>query len=217
MAKYKYILLDLDGTLVYSHPGIYSCFRYALKKMGRELPDDEFLRPVVGPSLFYSFSTLFKMTEEDARLAVAYYREEYARSGMWENYPVEGSLEGVKRLYEAGCVLALATSKPLEYSGKIVEKHGFLEYLTELVGAGMQGGLGTKAEIVEEAMKRLNARKEECLMVGDTKFDAEGARANGVACALIKKCGYASAEELERSGAEYLFEDFASLVDWLVE
>ena len=51
MKKYKYVLFDLDGTLVYSHPGIFACFRYALEKMGRENPTDKQLLPVIGPSL----------------------------------------------------------------------------------------------------------------------------------------------------------------------
>ena len=29
------VLFDLDGTLTRSHYGIFNCFRYALKKIGR--------------------------------------------------------------------------------------------------------------------------------------------------------------------------------------
>ena len=83
MKKYKYVLFDLDGTLVYSHPGIFACFRYALEKMGRELPSDEELRPCVGPSLMYSFQNFFKMTEAEATEATRLYRERYTVLG-WQ-------------------------------------------------------------------------------------------------------------------------------------
>ena len=53
--QYSYILFDLDGTLVYSHKGIYACFKYALEKMGRTPPKDEELRDCVGPPLEDSF------------------------------------------------------------------------------------------------------------------------------------------------------------------
>ncbi len=212
MKKYKYILLDLDGTLIYSHPGIFACFRYAFEKMDAPNPTDEELKPVVGPSLFHSFTAFFGMNEEDARRAVALYRERYATDGVWENQPIEGALWGVKTLREAGYILALATSKPIVYAEKIVEKHGFTPYLTEAVGSGIDGGLPTKADVIKETIKRLNAPKEACLMVGDRFYDAEGAAEVGVDCALLKIGGYANEEELYGCGAKYVFADFEELV-----
>ncbi len=216
MRKYKYILLDLDGTLIYSHPGIFSCFRYAMRKMGREIPTDEELRSVIGPSLFYSFTTFFGMNEEDATKAVALYREEYAVTGMWENEKISGAAEGLKRLWEEGYILALATSKPIIPAEKIVQRHGFAPYLTVSVGSGFDGSLPTKASVIEEAMKRLNAAKEECLMVGDRYYDAEGAAEMGIDCALLKAGGYADEEELYSCGAKYVFEGFKDLVEFLL-
>ncbi len=215
MNKYKYILFDLDGTLIYSHPGIFACFRYAMEKMGRERPTDEQLKPVVGPSLFYSFTKLFDMGEEAAERAVALYRERYATDGVWENQPIEGALSALKTLKEAGYILALATSKPFVFAEKIVEKHGFSPYLTATVGCGTDGSLPTKADVIREALKRLNAEKESCLMVGDRLYDAEGALAAGIDCALLKVGGYADEEELYSCGARFVFEDFAELVKYL--
>ncbi len=217
MKKYQYILFDLDGTLVYSHPGIFSCFRYALQKMGREIPSDEALLPVIGPSLFYSFTTFFKMTEEDARRAVALYREQYALTGTWENRPVEGALDCLRALKNAGYKMALATSKPIIPAEKIVENHGFTPYFETLVGSGFDGSLPTKASVIEEAMKRLGASAKQCLMVGDRRYDAEGAAATGVDCALLKIGGYASEEELYSCKAKFLLEDFSQLEKMLTE
>ncbi len=215
MKKYKYLLLDLDGTLIYSHPGIFACFRYAMEKMGRKIPTDEELRPVIGPSLFYSFTTYFGMNEEEATRAVALYRERYAVTGMWENEPIAGALESLQKWYSAGYVLALATSKPLVYAGKIVAKHGFSPYFTEEVGSGVNGSFPTKTSVIVEAMKRLGAKKEECLMIGDRFYDAEGALEAGVDCALLRVGGYADDEELYGCGAKYVFEDFTDLTEFL--
>ncbi len=217
MKKYKYILFDLDGTLVYSHFGIYACFRYALEKMGREIPTDEQLAPVVGPSLFYSFTTLFQMNEEEAKRAVALYRERYSVKGMWENQPIPNSLWAVRTLYEKGFILALATSKPIEYASQIVEKQGYSSYFSAEVGSGLDGSLPTKAAVIAECLKRLNVKKEECLMVGDREYDAEGAAEVGVDCALLKIGGYAKDEELYSCGATYVFEDFSALVEFLLK
>ncbi len=211
MNKYKYLLLDLDGTLVHSHFGIFSCFRYAMERLGRPRPTDEELFPCVGPSLFYSFTTFFGMDEEEATRAVALYREEYARTGMWENERIEGALEFVREAKGRGYLLALATSKPIIPAEKIAARHGFTPYLDTLVGSGFDGSLPTKASVIEEAVKRLKARREECLMVGDRRYDAEGATETGVDCALLKIGGYAKEEELYSCGAKYVFEDFSGL------
>ncbi len=215
MRKYDYILLDLDGTLVYSHFGIFACFRYAFEKMGLPSPTDEALRPVVGPSLFYSFTTFFGMNEEDAERAVALYRERYAVKGLYEVRPVEGANEALKVLKERGYTLALATSKPIHYAEKITEKQGFAAYLDEQVGPSFDGKFNTKAAVIEEGIKRLNADKSRCLMVGDRNYDAEGAREVGIDCALLKIGGYATEEELYSCGATYVLEDFADLLELL--
>ncbi len=215
MANYKYILFDLDGTLIYSHPGIYNGFRYALKALGEEPPTSEQLSGCIGPSLMYSFQTFFGMSEERAKLATAKYREEYGRTGVFENTPIEGTTEGLKALREAGYVLAMATSKPKIYADQIAERWGFTEFLTEIVGPGTDGSLPTKASVIAEAMRRLGASREECLMVGDRFHDIEGARENGMACAALKT-GYAAAGEFEKWQPDYLFEDFAEFTRFLL-
>lgn len=216
MKKYTCILFDLDGTLTYSHPGIYGCIRYALQQLGLEEPKMEQLRRCIGPSLMYSFQNYFHLDEETAKLATAKYRERYAVEGWAENAPIEGALETLKALKQAGYKLAMATSKPLIYAGKIAQKFGFSDYLDAEVGSGIDGSFPTKASVIKEAMRRLGASADECLMIGDRIHDAEGAKENGVDCALLK-VGYAeNEEEFILSAPEYVFEDFAELQAFLL-
>ena len=217
MRKYRCILFDLDGTLTHSHPGIYACIRYALKEMGKEEPTMEKLRLCVGPTLMYSFQNYFGLPEEEARTATVLYRKRYAVEGIWENEPIEGALETLRALKEAGYKLAMATSKPLVFAAQIAKKFEFSKYFDVEVGSGMDDGtLPTKASVIAEAMKQLGAKREECLMVGDRKHDAEGAKENDVDCALLK-VGYAENEEEFLSAApRYVFEDFEELKTFLL-
>lgn len=216
MRKYDYVLLDLDGTLIYSHKGIYSCFRYALNKMGKNAnPDEKILRKCVGPSLVYSFANFFDMSEEDAVRATAFYREEYSRTGVLQNEPIEGAMECLKALYEMGYKLSLATSKPLFYAAQITARLGLDKYLHEQVGSGLDGSFPTKASVIAECIRRLGARPEKCLMVGDRIHDLEGARENGIACALVNAGGYAEAGEYERAAPDYVFEKLEGLTTFL--
>lgn len=217
MRKYKYVLFDLDGTLVHSHTGIFGGIRHALKEMGRkDEPTEETLRKCIGPTLLYTFSHYFGMSERDAAEATRIYRAWYAEIGIWQNESVPGAKECLKTLKEAGYTLALATSKPKAFADKIVARQGFSEYFAAQVGCGLDGSLPTKASVIAEATRLLNAEKEACLMVGDRKHDAEGAKENGVDCALLK-VGYADAGELEEAKPSYVFNDFADLAAFLTE
>ena len=212
MKKYTCILFDLDGTLTYSHPGIYACFRYALQEMGQEEPSEAQLRRCVGPTLMYSFQNYLGFSEEDAKRATALYRKRYAVKGIWENEPIEGAIETLKALKAAGYKLAMATSKPLFFAKQISEKFGFTAYFDAEVGSGMdESTLPTKASVIAEAMRQLGASKKECLMVGDRKHDAEGAKENGVDCALLR-VGYAeNEEECISSAPKYTLDGFEGL------
>lgn len=216
MGQYKYILFDLDGTLIYSHPGIHAGFRYALKELGENAPAQELLDKCIGPSLMYSFQTYFGLSEERAKIATMKFREEYGRTGVYENAPVEGAAEGLKKLREAGYVLALATSKPKIYADMIAERWGFAAFLTEIVGPGMDGSLPTKADVIAEAIRRLHADKTRCLMVGDRYHDIEGARANGIDCAVLRT-GYAEADEFEKFPPDYAFETISDFTKFFTE
>ena len=218
MKKYTCILFDLDGTLTYSHQGIYACIRYALEKMGKPAPTEGQLRRCIGPSLLYSFEEYFHLTKEESVEATRIYRERYARVGMWENESIPGALEGLRALKERGYRLAMATSKPILFASQISEKFGFAPYFETEVGSGMDDGtLPTKAAVIEEAIRRLGVGRDEVLMVGDRKHDAEGAEENEVDCALLKS-GYAeNEEEFVLATPRYVFNDVDELVAFLLQ
>lgn len=85
---YKYIFLDLDGTLTDPFLGITNSVKYALKKFNIDKTNEE-LKCFIGPPLRYSFSKYYNFSAEDAEQAVKYYREVYSTTGLFENelYP----------------------------------------------------------------------------------------------------------------------------------
>ncbi len=209
--QYSYILFDLDGTLVYSHQGIYACFKYALEKMGRTPPTDEELRDCVGPPLEDSFRYKFGFSEEDTWTVTDHYRDEYRRKGMFLCQEIPGAMACLAELKKRGYKTALATSKAEVFARQIVERLGFAKYLDVIVGPGTRGELPTKADVVAEVIKRLGATSEQCLMIGDKEQDVLGARACGVDCAALK-VGYALKGELEGCAPKYLLDGFEELL-----
>ena len=66
MRNYDVILLDLDGTLTDSAPGILNSVRYACRKLGLPIPGEETLRRFLGPPLIASFRELMGLDAADA-------------------------------------------------------------------------------------------------------------------------------------------------------
>lgn len=80
----------------------------------------------------------------------------------------------------------------------------------------------SKAVVVREAMRRLGKGEgdtEGILMVGDRKYDVEGARECGLPCVGVG-FGFAKPGELEKAGAAYqaeTMEDLKELLHTLTE
>ena len=201
---YKYILLDLDGTLTDSKEGIFNCLRYALEKMGRPVPPETTLLRFIGPPLQDSFMGFCGFTREEAERGVELFRERYAPIGKFENAAAPGMPELCRRLKERGYVLALASSKPEPMCIPICERFGYTPSLAVIAGSPPTGEDWGKADVIREALRRLGlgeADKPRVLMVGDRKFDVLGAKECGVDCAGVEFFGYAAPGELRDHGA----------------
>lgn len=214
---WKYILLDLDGTITDSGEGIINCLRYALKAVGKQIPDEPTLRRFVGPPLTVAFQEILGMTQEEAVYATTKYRERYSTVGMFEA-PVYTGMDNVLRyLYDAGYRISLASSKPEEYSARILEHFGLKPYFHEIVGDTLQGIRSSKQAVIEEALRRLHVAEKEkskVLMIGDRKYDILGAKACGIT-SLGVCFGYAEPGELEEAGADYVLQTVDELLRFL--
>ena len=123
--QYSAILFDLDGTLTDSGPGVMHGFEYAIRKMGREVPDGEQLRRFMGPPLQESFGRMLGYSEEDTARAVSLYREYYfSRGGIRENTVYPGVEQLLADLRQRGKTLAVATSKSVDGAEAVLERFG---------------------------------------------------------------------------------------------
>lgn len=195
------ILFDLDGTLVDSKAGIFSSVAYALDKMGQPLPEEKVLMTFLGPPLHHSFHNTLGMSEEDAALAVALYREYYQPSGMFEFSVYPGVETMLKKLTHSGRRVFLATSKPEVYAKEILKKAGLDTYFTAVCGALIPSGRDKKEEVIAHLLKTEGLSLEDTVMVGDRFYDIEGAHALGMT-AIGVTYGYGSEKELNRAQAD---------------
>ena len=197
----KWVFFDLDGTLTQSEEGIWNCARYAAEKMGCPLPDEETLKKWIGPPLIWSFQHLMGMTEEQAWRAQEIYRERYTRVGKYENRVYSGVRQMLRALRSCGVHMGVVTGKPEGPSRDILEHFGLMKFMERIACA--TDGHAEKDQLIRRVMPEGDA---EVWMVGDRKFDMEGAVQAGVH-SLGAAWGYGSEEELRDAGAEEIAPD----------
>ncbi len=216
---FQAILFDLDGTLTDSREGITRCVQYALHAMGIEEPDLKKLEAFVGPPLDRSFMENYQMDQETAWKAVEKFRERFATVGIYENRVYPGVPEMLRALKEAGRTVAVASSKPQVFIKEVLRYFALQEYFDVVVGSELDGTRTDKEEVIAEALRQLGIgdkiRRSEGVMVGDRKFDIQGARAHGLTSVGVLY-GCAPAGELEAAGADYLAVDVEELTKILL-
>jgi phosphoglycolate phosphatase len=213
--NYQVILWDLDGTIINSKPGISGGVRYALAHFGR---NDPFVEDVIGPTLMESFQKYYNMDKEQALIAIKKYREYYKERGIWECELYDGVKETLAELHRRGKPMVLATSKPQVFARQIVAHFGLERYFTYVGGSELDGSRSDKQELILHGLEQIGRGQEprdHLLMVGDRRFDMEGAKKLG-AHSVGVLYGFGSRQELTQAGATYLVqrpEEILALVD----
>ena len=148
MKEYKYILLDLDGTITDPMIGITRCVEYALNHFGIQVNDLRELCPFIGPPLLDSFRDFYHFTDEQAKEATEKYRERFADTGIYENKLYDGMKDFLEEATRQGRILMLATSKPTVFAKRILDYFDIARYFTFVAGSGLDGSFYTKGDVL---------------------------------------------------------------------
>lgn len=207
----KHILLDLDGTLTDPKQGIHACIYHAMQKQQQPLDPKLDIDWTIGPPLKQSFKVLLN-TEDDAVAdqAVANYRERFSSVGLFENTVYVGVEKTLAWLQVQGYSMYLATSKPHVYAQRILKHFNLAQYFTHIYGSELTGERTDKAELIAYILQQQHLDSKQCLMVGDRKYDVQGARANQVKAVAVTY-GYGTTEELQQAKPNAYIDDFSQL------
>lgn len=211
---FEYLFFDLDGTLTDPAQGITNSFIHALKFFGIEIPSYEKLCTFIGPPLVDTFKTQFGFDNEKASLGVKKYREYFADKGLLENYVYDGIPEVLSTLKTNGHKLVVATSKPEEYSIRILEHFNLAKYFEFICGSNMDETRSKKDEVIAYAIEKCNITdKSKILMIGDRMHDINGAKKNEIkSCGVLY--GYGNLEELQNAGADYIITNVKDILQF---
>ncbi len=191
------VFLDLDGTLMESHPGILASLRHALESTGHHALAGTDLAWMIGPPFDESFRRM-GLSDPDAVTSV--YRERYLESGMFDARVYDGVLDALDTLREAGARMYLATAKPHVYARRITRHFGLAGYMEREFGPELDGTRKWKGDLLAHALAETGEDAARAVMIGDREHDIAAATEVGMKCVAVR-WGYGNEAEWHDAGA----------------
>ncbi len=199
----KNIMFDVDGTIFDTGEGVSASILYALEKMGEKPLPAETLRKFIGPPLIDGFMQFAGFSEEKANTAIAYYREIYTPKGVYMAKLYDGIESLFSDLYNAGKNLFVISSKPTVFVQKLFAKYNIDKYFKDIAEVRFDNCEISKADLIESVIKKYGLDISDTVMIGDRKFDIDGAKEIGVRSIGVTY-GFGSRDELLRHGADFI-------------
>jgi len=193
--KSTIILFDLDGTLIDSTDAIVSSFFDVYDKFDFQKPSKDDIAKYIGYTLQDMFLNL-GIEKRYIDKCVKEYKRFYIQRALDMTMLLPMSKEAIELAYSFARV-GIVTTKTGKYSKEILEHLGVMNYFEVLVGREDVQNPKPHKEPIEKALKLMSATKENCWMIGDTKFDLLSAQ-NASIKSIGVLSGYAKEEELKK-------------------
>ncbi len=209
--KYDVVAFDLDGTLSDPYNGLISSFAYALRKMGVDFATRSELKRFIGPPLYDEWQKVYSFSPEEATLALHYFHEYFSVYGWWDNVLYDGIPQLLRTLKKRGKKIILATSKPERFAIKVLDLFGIKDLFDFIGAAASEKVRDKKCEVLQYSLDSINVSPDEnCVLVGDRVYDAEGARICNIDSIGVLY-GYGTEEEINSSGFNYVVKSVEEL------
>ncbi len=212
--KFDYAIFDLDGTLVDSVEDLANAVNYGLQQMHLPIHPVEKYYHFVGngvPKLCQS-ALPNNATPEQLEQLLTIFNTYYMTHCLECTRPYNGIVDVLKQMQCSGIGLAVASNKTTDFSKKIVT-HLFGENLfSQILGGNESRPKKPSPEIIYEIIEKSGIDSSQVVMIGDSDVDiitAINAGSPAIGCVW----GFRCREEIENSGADFLAETPADLLE----
>ncbi|MEG1608299.1 MAG: HAD hydrolase-like protein [Clostridia bacterium] len=211
MKKYKYLFFDFDGTLTDTFEGVAKILDMTFAKYGKNIDRKNYSK-FIGPPLSDTFAELFG--KELVAESVEFFKQNYMREkAIYMTKVYDGMELCLKTLQEQNFVVGVATCKIQEEADELLDYFNLKKYI-DFVSGLCYTVREQKCDILQYAIDNLGANKDECLMIGDTIFDVDGAQKVGVDCILCL-WGFGDFEKIDNDNVVFRAEKPMDIVDFL--
>jgi len=209
-------MLDLDGTLLDSKPGIIRGMVHTLESLGVSLPTESEMEHYIGPPLDYGFKQMLQTDDMEAvENAVTVYREYYRGGGIFDCALYDGVPELLRNLQGPARSVFLVTSKPQPFAEQLISHFELDGYVQQIYGATFDPSRARKTDVLKHALNSSSVDPETAVMVGDRDQALLAANANGTS-AIGVLWGYGSRSELDGCRPDAIAEQMSELASLLL-
>jgi HAD superfamily hydrolase (TIGR01509 family) len=201
------VLFDVDGTLVDSNYLHIVAWLRAFRATGHPDVSAAALHRCVGMGAGLFMETVIGGEDEKAKDRHA---EEYER--LWpELRPFPGAVDLLREVRRRGGQAVLATSATEEEVGALRRTLDADDAVSEITSSADVEEAKPAPDIFSTALSKSGLDPERCVVVGDTRWDAEAASKAGLRCVGLLSGGIGEAE-LRDAGVVEVYDDPASLL-----
>lgn len=193
----KYLLFDLDGTIIDTLEGLKNAVNHALNHYNYPNRTLNEIRLFVGNGVQKLLERSFPegTSKEELENAFSLFKDYYEANFIEQSTPFEGMLETLTRL-KKNYKLAVVSNKNDPFAKQLVE-HYFPGVFTVIQGTFNDKPKKPDPFIVNMCLEQLGAKKEECLFIGDTFVDVQTAE-NSQLKRIIVTYGFRTRDELNQ-------------------
>lgn len=214
--KIDNILLDLDGTIIDSFPGIEHSVKMALAAIipQREIPC---LRSLIGPSIRQIFQqALVEVDQEVLEQLEHQFRSSYDSNGWQKTVAYQGVLETLFQLDKLNIKIFVVTNKPITPTKRILERLQLLNYIKDVFSPDSKSpAFKSKTEAVAYAIAKYQLDIHKTILVGDSKDDAQAATLSGIKFFAVSY-GYGKAHLEREFPINQVLSEFSHLLNNLI-
>ena len=197
MKKYKAVIFDLDGTLLYTLEDLTDADNYVMRKFGYPEHTIDEVRSFVGNGikLLIERSIPDGNKNPDFEAAFSEFKSYYTDHCQIKTRPYDGIMELLLKLYELGYKLAIVSNKNQAAVTELNDIY-FKDFISTAIGE-MEGVRKMPApDTVLKALSELGVTADDAVYVGDSDVDRETAKNSGMNCVSVT-WGFRDRELLE--------------------
>ncbi len=197
-------VIDLDGTLVDTQGDFVAALNAMLDELALPGIDAAFVTRTVGQgSKHLVAGALAHVGADPARLsnALACYQRHYGRINGDHSTVYPGAEAGLQQLRKHGLRLACLTNKPTLFAQQLLSKKALGGHFEHIFGGDRFARQKPDPLPLRETCTALRSAPERTLMIGDSRNDAQAARAAGCPVLLVSY-GYNHGEPVSAVDAD---------------